>query len=36
VSKRILELFDGAIVASIVPMLLWITGVYDTVRNITF
>ena len=36
VGKRILELFDGAIVASIVPMLLWITGVYDTVRNITF
>ncbi len=36
VAKRILELLDGAVVASIVPMLLWITGVYDTVRNIHF
>jgi type VII secretion integral membrane protein EccD len=36
VAKRSLELLDGAIVAAIVPMLLWITGVYDTVRNIHF
>lgn len=36
VTKRILELLDGAIVAAIIPMLLWITGVYDTVRNIQF
>jgi type VII secretion integral membrane protein EccD len=36
VMKRILELLDGALVAAILPMLLWITGVYDTVRNIQF
>ncbi len=36
VMKRALELFDGAMVASIVPLLLWITGVYDLVRNIRF
>lgn len=36
VMKRALELFDGLIVAAILPLLLWITGVYDTVRNIQF
>ncbi|OBA77131.1 type VII secretion integral membrane protein EccD [Mycobacterium sp. 1554424.7] len=36
VMKRILELFDGVVVASILPMLLWIAGVYDIVRNIQF
>ncbi|BBZ46748.1 type VII secretion integral membrane protein EccD [Mycobacterium parmense] len=36
VMKRVLELLDGALVAAILPMLLWITGVYDTVRNIQF
>lgn len=36
VMKRTLEIFDGAIVAAIVPLLLWITGVYNTVRNIQF
>ncbi len=36
VMKRILELIDGAMVASIIPLLLWITGVYDMVRNIRF
>jgi type VII secretion integral membrane protein EccD len=36
VVKRVMELFDGAIVAAIIPMLLWITGVYDIVRNIQF
>ncbi len=36
VMKRILELFDGALVAAILPMLLWITSVYDIVRNIRF
>lgn len=36
VMKRILELIDGAMVASIIPLLLWITGVYDQVRNIRF
>jgi type VII secretion integral membrane protein EccD len=36
VMKRILELFDGAIVAAILPLLLWVTGIYDTVRNVQF
>jgi type VII secretion integral membrane protein EccD len=36
VMKRILELIDGAMIAAIIPLLLWITGVYDTVRNIRF
>ncbi|WP_186245386.1 type VII secretion integral membrane protein EccD [Mycobacterium simulans] len=36
VMKRLLELVDGAMVASIIPLLLWITGVYDMVRNIRF
>ena len=36
VMKRVLELLDGALVAAILPMLLWISGVYDMVRNIRF
>jgi type VII secretion integral membrane protein EccD len=36
VMKRILELLDGAMVAAILPLLLWTTGVYDIVRNIQF
>lgn len=36
VSKRILEVIDGAVVASIIPMLLWIAGIYDTFRNLRF
>lgn len=36
VMKRALELFDGTIVAAILPMLLWVAGVYDMVRNIQF
>lgn len=36
VTKRVLEIFDGTIVAAILPLLLWVTGVYDTVRNIQF
>ncbi len=36
VMKRLLEIIDGAMVASILPLLLWITGVYDMVRNIRF
>ncbi|WP_055405553.1 MULTISPECIES: type VII secretion integral membrane protein EccD [unclassified Mycobacterium] len=36
VMKRVLELLDGLLVAAILPMLLWITGVYDIVRNIQF
>ncbi len=34
--KWALELVDGAVVASLIPMLLWITGIYDLVRNIRF
>lgn len=34
VTRRVLELADGAVVAAIVPMLLWITSVYDIVRNV--
>ncbi len=36
VQRRVLELLDGATVAAIVPMLLWITDVYDTVRRFDF
>ena len=36
VARRTLELIDGAVVASIIPMLLWITSIYDMVRNIRF
>ena len=36
VTKRILELFDGATIAAVIPMLLWIAGVYDALRNIRF
>ncbi|WP_139333384.1 type VII secretion integral membrane protein EccD [Mycobacterium sp. SP-6446] len=36
VMKRVLELVDGLLVAAILPMLLWVTGVYDIVRNIQF
>lgn len=36
VMKRTLELLDGAMVASIIPLLLWITGLYDMARNIQF
>lgn len=36
VMKRTLELLDGAVVASIIPLLLWIAGVYDMVRNLRF
>ncbi|MGB8390166.1 type VII secretion integral membrane protein EccD [Mycobacterium sp.] len=35
-TKRVLELLDGTLVTAILPMLLWITGVYDMVRNIQF
>lgn len=33
VSKRMLELFDGLCVAATWPLLLWIAGVYDMLRN---
>ncbi|MET0455611.1 MAG: type VII secretion integral membrane protein EccD [Mycobacterium sp.] len=36
VTKRILELLDGATIASVIPLLLWIAGVYDALRNIRF
>lgn len=36
VTKRILELFDGAAIAAVIPMLLWIAGVYDLLRNLRF
>lgn len=36
ITKRILELVDGASVAAIIPLLLWIAGVYDAIRNIRF
>jgi hypothetical protein len=36
VTKRILELFDGAAIAAVIPLLLWISGVYDALRNIRF
>jgi type VII secretion integral membrane protein EccD len=36
VNRRILELVDGAVIAAIIPMLLWISSVYDIVRNIRF
>lgn len=36
VTKRILELLDGAAIAAVIPMLLWIAGVYDILRNLRF
>lgn len=33
-TKRILELFDGAAIAAVIPLLLWIAGVYDLLRNL--
>ncbi|WP_326548776.1 type VII secretion integral membrane protein EccD [Mycolicibacterium sp. ND9-15] len=36
VTKRILELFDGAAIAAVIPMLLWIASVYDLLRNLRF
>ena len=36
VTKRILELVDGATIAAVIPLLLWIAGVYDLLRNIRF
>ena len=36
VQKRVLELLDGATVAAIVPMVLWVTGTFDHVRSIQF
>lgn len=36
VTKRVLELVDGAAIAAVIPLLLWISGVYDVLRNIRF
>jgi type VII secretion integral membrane protein EccD len=36
VSKRILELLDGAAIAAVIPMLLWIASLYDVLRNLRF
>lgn len=36
VTKRILELVDGAAIAATIPMLLWIGSVFDILRNIRF
>lgn len=36
VTKRILEMVDGATIAAVIPLLLWIAGVYDILRNIRF
>jgi type VII secretion integral membrane protein EccD len=36
VTKRILELTDGAAIAAVIPLLLWIAGVYDVLRNLRY
>lgn len=36
VTKRIFELLDGASIAAVIPLLLWIAGVYDLLRNLRF
>ena len=36
VTKRILELADGAAIAAVIPLLLWIASVYDVLRNLRF
>ncbi|MCK0176052.1 type VII secretion integral membrane protein EccD [Mycolicibacterium sp. F2034L] len=36
VTKRILELIDGAAIAAVIPLLLWIASVYDLLRNLRF
>jgi type VII secretion integral membrane protein EccD len=36
VTKRILELVDGAAIAAVIPLLLWISSVYDVLRNLRF
>ena len=36
VTKRILELVDGTAIAAVIPLLSWIAGVYDLLRNVRF
>jgi hypothetical protein len=32
----VLELVDGIAIAAVIPLLLWIAGVYDMLRNMRF
>ena len=36
VMRRVLELADGLAIAAVIPMLIWIAGVYDMLRNLRF
>jgi type VII secretion integral membrane protein EccD len=36
VVRRVLELVDGIAIAAVIPLLLWIAGVYDMLRNMRF
>ena len=36
VVRRVLELVDGESIAAVIPLLLWIAGVYDMLRNMRF
>lgn len=36
VIRRMLELVDGVAIAAVIPLLLWISGVYDSLRNLRF
>jgi hypothetical protein len=36
VTKRLLEMIDGAAIAAVIPLLLWIASVYDLLRNLRF
>ncbi|OWM07848.1 type VII secretion integral membrane protein EccD [Mycolicibacterium peregrinum] len=36
ITKKTLERFDGLTIAAIVPLLFWVAGVYDLVRNLVF
>ena len=36
VARRVLELVDGIAIAAVIPLLLWIAGVYDSLRNLRF
>jgi len=36
VTKRIIELVDGASIEAVIPLLLWIASVFDVLRNLRF
>lgn len=36
VIRRVLELVDGVAIAAVIPLLLWIAGLYDSLRNLRF